>query len=359
MIIDELSLEEKIGQMLMIGLKDKNNEQIEKLIKENKIGGVILYKNNYNNYENMKQFVNNIKSLNKENKIPIFISIDQEGGRVNRIPPDVLNIKSATKLAETKNVETIKESGKIIGKMLNKTGISIDYAPILDIRRFEEFHPIGDRCYGQNKQEVAKYAIEFMKELQLQKVISVIKHFPGHGLTKKDSHFRIPKIKEKINVLENEDMYHFKVAIENGSDAIMLGHLIIKDIDKRYPASLSKKIIQQYLIKKYNYKGLIITDDFKMMAIRVHYNIKKAVKLAINAGNDIIMLGFSSEKINEIIKYIVKQVKKGKILEEDINDSVKKIIEMKEKYKITDEKISCFDIEEINYKISNLNSKVI
>lgn len=358
MKIEKLSIEEKVGQLFMVGLEEKTNEDIANLIQENKIGGVVLYRKNYHTYEEMLAYVNNIKKLNSKNSIPIFISIDQEGGRVNRMPQEILNLKSATKLANTKNVEIVKESGKIIGEMLNKTGISIDYAPVLDIRKFKEKHAIGDRCYGENKEDVSKYGIEVMKEMQNKGVIPVIKHFPGHGLTKKDSHFRIPKITEKVETLEKEDMIPFEKAIKENAEAIMVGHLIIKDVDKKYPASLSKKVIQKYLIEKYNYKGLIITDDLKMMAIQLHYNMKKAVIKAIEAGNDIIMIGLPYRKVNKIIKFIVKEVKNGRIKEERINESVKKIIEIKEKYKILDQKVNGFSITEINEKIKDLNKKI-
>lgn len=355
MEIEKLSLEEKIGQLFMIGIEEKNIEKIVGLIQNKKIGGVVLYKSNYSNYDEMIELINKIKTVNQSNSIPIFISIDQEGGRVNRMPPEILNLKSATKLAEKQDLELIKKSGEIIGKMLNKNGISINYAPVLDIRRFKKKHAIGDRCYGEDKEDVSKNAIEVMKEMQKQGVISVIKHFPGHGLTKKDSHFSIPKIDEEIETLENEDMIPFENAIKNGADAIMIGHLIVKKIDKKYPASLSKKVIQKYLIEKYNYKGLIITDDLKMMAIRLHYNMKKAVLKAIEAGNDIIMIGLPDKKINKIIKYITKKVKKEKLNIEKINNSVKKIIDMKEKYKINDEKIEGFSKEEINKRIEEIN----
>jgi len=162
--LEELTLEEKIGQLFMIGLKNKKQEEIERLIKDNKIGGVVLYRQNYSNYEDMTTFVNGIKKLNSQNPIPIFISIDQEGGRVNRMPSQILNIKNATKIAQTNNIEVAKESGRIIAKMLTKTGISMNYAPTLDIRRFENEHAIGDRCYGTNKEDVSKFGIQVMKE---------------------------------------------------------------------------------------------------------------------------------------------------------------------------------------------------
>ena len=313
--INDLTLEEKIGQLFMVGLEEKTNTEIKNLIKENKIGGVILYEKNYTTYDEMLAYVNSIKKSNNENDIPIFISIDQEGWRVNRMPKEVVNLRSATTISNTKDLKLVEESGKIIGEMLRETGITMDYAPVLDIKRFEDRHAIGDRCYGENKDDVSKYGIAVMEQMQEEKVIPVIKHFPGHGLTKKDSHFFIPKINEKIEVLEKEDMVPFENAIKNGADAIMVGHLIIKDVDKKYPASLSKKVIQKYLVEKYNYKGLIITDDLKMLAIRLHYNMKRAIVKAIEAGNDIIMIGLSYKQVKNIIKYITKKVESGKISE--------------------------------------------
>lgn len=358
MKIEELTLEEKIGQMFMVGLEEKTMEQITNLIQQEKIGGIILYKQNYQNEKEMINFINTIKYKNKNNKIPIFISVDQEGGRVNRMPKEIQNLKSATQIARTKDFHLIKESGKIIGRMLKEAGISMNYAPVLDIKRFEEKHAIGDRCYGTTKEEVSQNAIEVMKQMQKEGVISVIKHFPGHGLTKKDSHFRIPKITEKIEKLEKEDMVPFEEAIKEGADAIMVGHLILKQVDKKYPASLSKKVIQTYLIEKLHYQGLILTDDLKMMAIRLHYNMKKATMKAIEAGNDIIMIGVSYKKVNKIIKYITKQVKRGKIEVERINQSVEKIMQMKEKYQINDNKVERIDIQKINEEIDKINKKI-
>lgn len=357
MKIEELTLEEKIGQLFMVGLENKTEQEITKLIQEDKIGGIVLYKNNYQTYQEMLQCIHHIKKLNENNPIPIFISMDQEGGRVNRMPKEILNLKSATKIASTQNLELVKESGAILGKMLKETGISMNYAPVLDIRRFEEKHAIGDRCYGKTKEEVSTYAIAVMKEMQKQGVIAVIKHFPGHGLTQKDSHFRIPKITAKIEQLEQEDMIPFQKAIEEGAEAIMVGHLMLKKADKRYPASLSKKIIQNDLIQKYHYQGLIMTDDLKMMAIRLHYNIKKAAFKAMEAGNDIIMIGLPYLQVKKTINYLIKKVKKGKIQIDRINQSVEKIIQLKEKYHIQETEEG-FKIFEINEAIQKLNDQV-
>ena len=213
----------------------------------------------------------------------------------------------------------------------------------------------GDRSYGEEKEEVAKYGIEFMKELQKQGIISVIKHFPGHGAVNQDSHFFLPKIKMKMEQLEKEDMYPFEQAIKNGADSILMGHLIVRSETRELPASLSRKFITKYLRKKYHYRGLIITDDLKMKAIRLFYGTQKAVKKAFEAGNDVILFRISPDKQEQIINEIYDLVRQGKLKENRINKSVKRIINIKQKYEISDEfEEQGINIEEINEQIDEI-----
>lgn len=359
MKIEKLTIEQKIGQMLIIALEEKEiTEKTINIIQKYNIGGIILYRKNYNNYGEMVGLINKLKEINRANEIPLFISIDQEGGRVNRMPSEILNLKSASKLSSTENMKIVKESAKIISEMLTKTGISMNYSPVLDIKNFEEKHAIGDRCYGENKEDVSKYAVEFMKELSKGGVLPVVKHFPGHGATKQDSHMTLPVVTKSKEKLENEDMVPFRNAIENGTEAVMVGHILVKDIDKKYPASLSKKIIQQYLVEKLKFKGLIITDDLKMLAIRLRYSLKSAVMFAINSGNNMIMIGTKYKNIESIIKSISRKVEKGKIDINKIDESIEKIISLKKKYNISDNEVLGFNIEDINKKIKELNNKI-
>ena len=250
--IHELSLEEKIGQMIIIGLNTETAvKNLEKIIEKYKVGGVLLYKRNYHqNYEEMIELVNKIKTLNQKNKIPIFISIDQEGGRVNRTPKEFKNLPAANKLVEKSGEEDfVKRSGEITGELLHKLGINMDFAPVLDIKRFDDNHAIGDRAYSENIEEVSKYGIEYMQALQKNGVISIAKHFPGHGATKTDSHFRLPKIEEEMETLEKEDMQPFKEAIKHKVDGILMGHLKISKVTGKLPASMSKRFITKYLRK--------------------------------------------------------------------------------------------------------------
>ena len=354
-MIDKMSINEKIGQMLIVGMDgNKVNDRIKNLIEKYKISGVILYKKNYNNYNEMIEIIKELKVLNSKNKVPLFIAIDQEGGRVNRMPNEFYNLKSPKKIVQQKDIKLLKDSINVTSKMLLKTGINMNIAPVLDIQRFKDNHPIGDRCYGKNKKDVCKYGVEAMKQMQNNNLISVIKHFPGHGATQADSHHRLPIVSRKINKLENDDIIPFKKAIKDGADCIMVGHLIIKDVDKLFPVSLSKKIIKKYLREKENYDGVIITDDIKMQAISFFYGVERATKRALTVGNDVIMIkaGYKKEKC------IMHSILKNKKLLNIIDKKVERILRLKEKYNINDISTQGCNIEEINNLIQEINNKL-
>lgn len=338
--IEELSLEEKIGQMLIIGM-DTNyiTDRIKNMIQKYKIGGIILYRKNFKSYDSMVKLINELKELNKNNKIPMFIAIDQEGGRVNRMPKELKNLPAANKVANKKDIELVKNTAQITAKILYESGFNMNFAPVMDIKRFSENHVVGDRAFGENKDDVSKYAIEYMKQLQQNNIISVIKHFPGHGATKKDSHFSLPIINKKISELQNDDMIPFKNAIDEGADAILIGHLVIKNVTGIYPASLSRKFIYKYLRKGYRYNK-VITDDLKMRAIRLIYGPRFAFKKAFEAGNDIIVFRYNQKEEEKCYLQIVNMVKENKINIGRINRSVKRILKLKQKYKLNNNTIN-------------------
>lgn len=353
----DLTLREKIGQMLIIRIFGKEiTKEAKTLIKEYKVGGVILYRKNYDTYEEMLNIINELKKINKEsNNIPLFISIDQEGGRVNRMPRELKNIKSAGKLAILNNIEALKTAGSITAEMLRDSGFNMNYAPVLDIQKFEDDHAIGNRCYGKNAEDVSKNGIEIMKELSKGGIIPVVKHFPGHGSTTKDSHFFLPVIHKSLEELEKEDIIPFRRAIGQNAEVVMVGHLMIKDVDSKNPASLSKKMINDYLRNECQYQEIVMTDDLKMRAISLKYGYVRATLRACNAGADIIMIGANYNTIIRAIKKIEKNIQKNKIDINKIDKSVEKILKLKEKYKITDEPAKGCNIKEINEKIEKLN----
>ena len=354
-MLKELTLNEKIGQMMMVGMDGNTiDDRIKKLILNYKVGGIILYRKNFKSYEGMIKLIQDLKELNSSNKVPLFIAIDQEGGRVNRMPPEIHNIKNAYTLSKTKNANVIREAADITGTILEESGFNMNFSPVLDILGKGTTEAIGNRCYGDNPEDVSEYGIQIMKQLQKHKVISVIKHFPGQGASKFDSHYILPGVKQ----IREEQVKPFVDAIEQGADAMMVAHMRIKNISRFTPASLSKKVIKEIRLN-YNYKGIIMTDDLKMRAVRYLYGTKRAVKKAFLAGNDLILFRFKRSDEEKSIRYIQRLVRIGKISEQRINQSVIKILDMKEKYEVSDKKeLKGCNIDEINNRIDMVNSFV-
>lgn len=245
----------------------------------------------------------------------MFIAIDQEGGRVNRMPKELKNLPAANKVANKKDIELVKNTAQITAKILYESGFNMNFAPVMDIKRFSENHVVGDRAFGENKDDVSKYAIEYMKQLQQNNIISVIKHFPGHGATKKDSHFSLPIINKKISELQNDDMIPFKNAIDEGADAILIGHLVIKNVTGIYPASLSRKFIYKYLRKGYRYnKDYCLTDDLKMRAIRLIYGQGLLLKKHLKQETTSLYLDIIKKKKKNVIYKLLIWLKKIKLI---------------------------------------------
>ena len=359
MEIKELSIKEKIGQMVIIGM-DTNyiTDRIKNMIQNYKIGGVILYRKNFSTYQDMLKLIKELKGLNKENRVPLFIAIDQEGGRVNRMPKELKNLPSANVIANVGGEKLVKEASEITGELLYKSGFNLNFAPVLDLRRYEKQKVIGDRSFGYDKEKVSECGIAVMKALQKNNIVSVVKHFPGHGATKQDSHYFLPVINIPMKKIEDEDVYPFSQAIQNGADAILVGHLLIPKVTGIYPASLSRKFICKYIRKKFRYNRLIITDDLKMRAIKLFYGPDLAVRKAFEAGNDIIVFRFNKDEEQRVLNNIVQLVESGKIKENRIDRSVNRIIEMKEKYDISDKQnFEGVNVDKINEKIIDIRKK--
>jgi len=352
MVVKDLSLEEKIGQMFIIGIGNKKHiPEVLNMIKHHHIGGVLLYKNNYDNYEELTKLVNKLYEANKNNKIPLFIAIDQEGGIVNRMPNEFLNFYSAKKLALLNDEKIIKDSAKTTAKMLNEIGFNLNFAPVVDLQN-KDNNWLSKRCFSTNPKTVKKYATKYMEELNKQNIISVIKHFPGHGATKIDSHALIPVIKKYKNL--SKDLQPFKQIIEKDCDAIMTAHILIKDIDKFNPCTLSKKFVEEKIRKELKYDGIIITDEIRMKGIRYLYGKNRAVLKAFNAGNDIILTKYRKNDI-KLLNIIKKSIKD----EKELDKHVERILNLKNKYKLSSKnKTKKCNINQINEEIKRINKLV-
>lgn len=358
--INNMSIEEKIGQMLIV--TDSStiaDEDLLKNLETIKPGGFILFSDNIESYEQTTKLIDDINSTAD---IPMFISIDQEGGRVARIKKlsdtEVTIIPSMYKLGLTKDEELAYEVGKVVGEELRALNINMDFAPVLDIYSNPENTVIGDRAFGSTAELVSNMALSFSQGLESTGVISVYKHFPGHGDTYEDSHNTLPIITKTKEELMELELIPFKDAIENGADVIMVGHLAIPSITgNSKPASLSKEVITELLKKELGFNGIVITDALNMGALTKQYTEEEIYINAINAGIDILLM---PEFDNETIEIILKGVEEGTIKVEEINDSVEKILELKynklfQENKYTKDYLGSLEHQEIISKIDKNN----
>lgn len=352
--IKKMTLDEKIGQMVIIGLDGYTmDDNTRSMIENNRVGGFILFGENVKSSDQLLSLVNSLKSTNSKNNIPLFISVDQEGGRVNRMPVEVKNLPSSQKIGKVNNEDFSYEIGNILGEEIKEFGFNMDFAPVLDINSNPKNSVIGDRSFGTNAEVVSKLGIQTMKGIQTAGVIPVVKHFPGHGDTSVDSHIGLPSVENDMTRLKSFELVPFNDAIQNGADAVMVAHIILNKIDAENPASLSKTIITDLLRNEMNFDGLVITDDMTMGAIVKNYTISDAAIKSVNAGSDIVLVCHGNDNEVAVINNLKKAVENGTISEERINESIYRILKLKDKYKLTDSTLNSVDVGKINSKINN------
>lgn len=357
--INAMSIDEKIGQMFIVGFEGyEADSKIKDLIEKRYVGGVIFFDRNINSSNSLLQLMNSLKDFNKNNKAPLFMSIDEEGGRVSRLPKEIKRFPSSMSIGKTGDSNISFQVGEITGEKLKAFGFNMDFAPVLDIYSNSKNKVIGDRAFGVEPERVKKFGVATMKGLSEQGVIPVIKHFPGHGDTTEDSHLKLPVVYHDYTRLESFELIPFKYAIEQGADAIMIAHILLPMIDKDYPASISKNIITDLLRNKLNFNGVVITDDMEMQAIAKNYTIEDAALKSVKAGSDIILICKNYENSIKAIDKIKLSVKKNEILEERIDESVYRILELKSRYKIQDRDINNIDIDSLNTKTQEVLSQI-
>lgn len=356
--ISGMTLEEKIGQMFIAGFYgDKINNEIKDLVIKSNIGGLIFYKYNIKNGYQLLKLMNDIKSLNEsENNIPLFMTIDQEGGRVNRLPKNIIKYPTARSIGNKNDEDLCFDIGKSTGFALNQFGFNLNFAPVLDVVTNPKNKAIGDRAFGTTADIVSRLGVATIKGLHSENVIACIKHFPGHGDVIEDSHGYLPVVNKNLDELMKLELIPFLNAMDNGAESIMMAHILMSKLDNTYPASISKTIVTDIIRDKFNYEGVIITDQLNMRAITKDYDMPTAIEKAINAGVDVLMI-FLDNKY-DFINIVKNKVGEGKISEDRINESVYRILKLKHKYNVNNDINKTVDINVINDTIKKLKNVV-
>lgn len=356
--IASMTLNEKLGQMQIVGIEGYEiDDGAKQMIEELHIGGFILFGSNIKSPEQLLELNNSLKSANSVNKIPLFISVDEEGGRISRISKTIKNLPTNKDIGKINNEEFSYEIGMLLAEKVKAFGFNMNFAPVLDINSNPKNPVIGDRAFGSKAEVVRDLGVQTMLGIRSGGVVPVVKHFPGHGDTSVDSHVGLPSVDNDIERLKNFELIPFEAAIDNGAECVMVAHILLPKIDAENPATLSKTIITDILRKQLKFEGVVITDDMTMGAITKNYDLATAAVQTVNAGSDIILVAHKYENALATMKSLKEAVQAGKITEKRIDQSVYRILKLKQRYNLQDNTIQFVDIEKINQRIRSTLDK--
>lgn len=324
-VMKTMNLDEKIGQLIMVaGYSNRDQafeESISKLVQKHNLGGVIFFQGN------PKDQVRLTNKYQSEAAIPLLIGIDGEWGLGMRLD-STMSFPYQMALGAIQDDSLIYEMGKTIGNHMQRVGVHINFAPVIDVNNNAANPVINFRSFGEQKENVARKSIMYMKGMQDQHVMACAKHFPGHGDTGTDSHYALPVIKHDRSRLDSLELYPFRALIQAGISSVMVGHLNIPSLDPtpNMPSSLSKPIVTDLLRTELGYDGLIITDAMNMKAVADQYAPGKAGVLTLIAGNDMILM---PEDVDKTIREIKAAIRRGELTPAQINKSVRKVLAAK------------------------------
>lgn len=325
-IVESMSQTEKLGQMVMIGIQGtKADDDSLYMLNQYHMGGVILFDRNMENPEQVKQLTSDLQAQSNE-KVPLFIGIDEEGGDVVRMAEKLTPPPSQKEIGATGDIEQAKTWAIKTAKSLKDMGINVNFAPVADVGSNDK------RSYSTDINTVIDFVRVATKGYQQENIIYSLKHFPGIGKGKVDSHVDSSNIDASKDTLMAEDILPFKTIIDENEPNdyfILVSHLKYPALDEEYPASLSSKIMTDLLRYELGYKGIIITDDMEMGAVANHNDFRSIGVNAVKAGADIVLVCHEYEHQQEVYLGLLDAVNSGEISQERIDESVKRIIKVK------------------------------
>ncbi|AZK47036.1 beta-N-acetylhexosaminidase [Paenibacillus lentus] len=331
----KLTLEQKIGQMFICGFPGiVANEGIKALIAEHHLGGIIYFRRNIDSVGQLAKLSQDLQLLPRSTpEIPLFISMDQEGGMVARLDHDgISRIQGNMALGAANDLSLTEEAAVLAAKELFSLGINLNFAPCVDVNNNPANPVIGVRSFGEDPRRVAEHGAAAIRGYQSQGVSATAKHFPGHGDTAVDSHHGLASVPHSRERLYSVELSPFCKAIEAGVDMIMTAHVIFPAFEpEAIPATLSRRVLTDLLRNELGFEGVIITDCLEMHAISKSCGIAEGAVRAIEAGTDIVLVSHTLEEQVRAIKAVRAAVQCGRLTEAQIDTSVARILALKQK----------------------------
>ncbi len=369
-ILSSMSLREKLEQMLIIDIRNWNgiefrkmNDEAAALFQDFHFGGVILFAENYSDAPGTAELILSMQQRNQESGgFGMFIGIDQEGGIVSRLK-DGTSMPGNMALAASGSPDSARQAAEVIGEELAALGINTDFAPDADVNSNPANPVIGVRSFSEDPETAGAYALAYQKGLNQNNIIACWKHFPGHGDTSQDSHTGLPSVDKSSDELEKTELVPFRMGTAAGMEMLMSAHIQFPQVETetaisrkngseiKLPATLSHAILTDYLRGTMGYEGVLTTDSLQMDAITQNFTQEDAARLAIQAGDDILLMPIamngkdSIDQMNRYLDALEAMVNDGTISEERINESVLRILRLKNTHGILDQDYSSIDAE--------------
>jgi beta-N-acetylhexosaminidase len=363
--IDDLSIEQKVGQLFFIGIPGPEmDRQTVDLLDLVRPGGVCLFARNIKTREQTRELLDSIRT---HLAVSPFLSLDQEGGLVDRLRRILTPMPAAAKLRTSADAADL---GRIVGQAISLLGFNMDFAPVVDVvtpDRASASNGLNSRAFGKDESDAAEFAEQFLSELENAGCLGCIKHFPGLGDSRVDSHEDLPLVEIEPDELLTRDLQPYRSLLKRFGTrlSVMVAHAAyprwnLQELDqngKLLPSSLSSNVISDLLRNELNFDGLVITDDLEMGAIIKNYGIPEACLMALDAGADMLAICADQERIEKGFTAVLNAVKNGRLSELRVNDSLSRIFATKELIKgpvdFNDEKLTSLSAE-----ITDLNSRL-
>lgn len=345
-VLGKMSLREKVGQLFIVRPEalaensnaetapatDRVDDAVISRIEEYPVGGIALFSRNITSAEQLPMFITDLQS---SSKYPLFIAVDEEGGRVARIANsgyfDVASYKSMEDIGKAGDASKAEEVGRQIGLYLKELGFNLDFAPVADTNTNPQNIVIGDRSYGSDPALVARMVSAQLDGMHDSGIMGTLKHFPGHGDTKDDTHSGYVSIEKTWDELKECELVPFITALPK-ADMVMVSHITAVNVTSdKLPTSMSETMITGKLRNELGYDGVIITDAMAMGAVADNYTSAEAAVTAVKAGVDIVLM---PQNLDEAFNGVMNAVTDGEISMERLDESVMRILKLKARYKL-------------------------
>ncbi|PWW42361.1 MULTISPECIES: beta-N-acetylhexosaminidase [Paenibacillus] len=332
--LKQMTLREKIGQMLLCGFQGTEAAgEVDAFLRKYPVGGVIYFARNVESPEQVERLSSGLQRIAVDSgNVPLWISIDQEGGMVARITEGIALMPGQMAIAAAGSTQDAYQAAYISGVELRSMGINMNFAPVLDVNNNAANPVIGVRSFGESPQSVAAYGVRIIAGVQDAGISATAKHFPGHGDTDTDSHLDLPVITHDRERVEHVELIPFRAAIAAGVDAMMSAHIYFPALEpERLPVTLSRAVLSGLLRQEMEYDGMIVTDCMEMDAIATNYGTVDAAVMAVEAGADLVLISHTAHLQAGAFEALLTAVQSGRISEARIDESVTRLLKYKAK----------------------------